>query len=397
VPAIPGPDSAAPGRTPYLDGLRGLAILSVISLHYFFIPFHLTESNGWYLPLHHLLGAAWAGVDLFFVLSGFLLGGTLLDHRGAPNFFPVFYLRRACRILPAYLLFLSPLLLVPLLGLDRRMPTLQAMLNTGDVPAWTYPLFVQNFAMTFNGTWGETWIATTWSLAVEQQFYLILPFLIRFVPSRRLPFVLVSLGLIAPTLRMGLQAWAPFPYDQIGSYTLLPCRFDALLLGVLAAWAVRDPGALAWLRGHGQGLRRLGHLLALTALALAWRSPYLNSVAMRTVGYTVFALLFSTTILCGHLGILRDRRLLEWSPLRWIGRISYTLFLVHLGICSLVFYFGAHSTRNLRSPLDLLLMLTSFAVAVTCAALSWKILEKPFIDFSQRFRYRPPAAPPVLS
>src|SRR5947209_6904169 len=163
-----------------LDGLRGLAILMVVSFHYNLAPF---------------LGGV--GVDLFFVLSGFLLGGTLLDKREASNYFKAFYTRRVCRIFPLY--FLSLFLFVILL---LAAPFTLGWLLFGDsirfllgdpLPLWSYFTFTQNFAMVDQGVWGIPWLGHAWSLAVVEQFYLILPVLIRFVSREKLPYVFAAL------------------------------------------------------------------------------------------------------------------------------------------------------------------------------------------------------------
>ena len=386
----PGPDSIPRARVPYLDGLRGIAILLVVTLHFVHMPYHLEEHPGsWFLPLHHLLGATWIGVDLFFVLSGFLLGGILMDNRAAPNLFRVFYLRRACRILPAYYLFLSPLLVVPLLGLDDQMPVLDRLLSTGDIPVWVYPLFLQNIAMTWLGSWGEAWISTTWSLAVEEQFYLLLPLIIRFVPRSRLPVVLVSLALLAPGFRVALHLWINPDQAQLGAYALLPCRWDSLLLGALVAWLVRDKPSADWLKRQTGLWRSSWLLLALLGLVLAWLSPSLRSPSMNIVGYSLFALFFACTVLGGELGQLPGQSLLEWPPLRWVGRISYALYLVHLPVCSVVFHLFVQHHRTLDSAQDVLLMTGSFAASLLIAGLSWRLVEQPILRFGSKFAYRP--------
>lgn len=393
----PGSDPTGGDRVPYLDGLRGIAILLVVALHFMYLPFHPgSHPDSWLLPVHRLLGAAWVGVDLFFVLSGFLLGGILLDHRTASNLFRVFYLRRGCRILPAYFLFLLPLLVVPALGLDHGMPALGSMLSTGDIPPWAYPLFLQNLAMTVIGSWGEAWISTTWSLAVEEQFYLILPLIVRFVPRPRLPAVLVTLALLAPLLRIALHLWLPATQAQIGAYTLLPCRWDSLLLGALVAWLVRDATALAWLRRQAAGLRTSWWLLLAAGLALAWLSPDLRSLPMSSAGFSLFALLFANTILCGELGLLPGRNALEWPPLRWVGRISYALYLVHLSVCSVIFHAFSHHSRSLDSLFDVALMAGSLVASLAVAGLSWVFLERPIFNLARRFKYRPAVSPAAV-
>ena len=157
-------------RSNALDLVRGTAILMVVAYH--LIP---------------NLEVARTGVDLFFVLSGFLVGGILIDNRNSGSYYRTFFARRFFRIWPLYLLLLF---LVGLLcGLDQ--------------PLWQYLLFLQTFD--WLAQWpseGFRWMVPTWSLAVEEQFYLFLPFLIRIVPPRRLAPVAIGIALIAPIYRL---------------------------------------------------------------------------------------------------------------------------------------------------------------------------------------------------
>jgi len=155
----------------------------------------LDLSLDWSLQLMKGMNLAWTGVDLFFVLSGFLIGGILLDQGRANNFFQVFYVRRALRILPPYFLLLLSYL-VTKMWLAPTKPSEAAGLLVPSPPLWIYGTFLQNFYFAGTGASGTPWLSATWSLAVEEQFYLCLPFLIFLVPSARLGPVLV--GLIVP-------------------------------------------------------------------------------------------------------------------------------------------------------------------------------------------------------
>ncbi len=336
-----------------------------------------------------LLGASWVGVDLFFVLSGFLLVGILLDHRSAPNLFRIFYWRRACRIIPAYFAVLAPLALISLAGLGDRFPSWREHLSTGDVPPWAYPLFVQNIVMTVRGTWGEAWIGPTWSLAVEEQFYLIVPLLIRFVPVRHLPTVLIGMVASAPLCRIALTFALPERNAAVGGYMLLPCRWDALLLGALAAWALRDSQASAWLKQHANRVRMTVIILLVAGLMLVLASPVGYSLPMRTVGYTLFAVLFAGVVLAGHLGVLPGHRRLEHPWLRAVGRVSYCLYLVHVPVSCLVFHLVVRAPRSMHSGLDVLLMAGSFMLALGLAAVSWRLFEHPILRFAHSHPYEP--------
>lgn len=382
-----------PERVPYLDGLRGLAVLLVVAGHYFHQPGTSLPPDSGLGRLLHLLGATWVGVDLFFVLSGFLLGGILMDHRASPNLFRIFYWRRACRILPAYLAFLSPLAIAYFLNVAEKYPAWNTHLSTGAAPPWSFPLFVQNIMLSLKGSWGEAWISPTWSLAVEEQFYLIIPLLIRFVAPQRLPAVLLALILSAPVFRVLLTVFAPEAQARVASYMLLPCRWDTLLLGVMAAWAIREPSARAWLERHVAGFRAGTAVLLAGCVALAVYSPVLHSLPMRIGGYSLFALLFAAVVICGHLDVLPGRRVLEGSWLRSVGRVSYALYLIHVPISCLFFYLIAGRGRTMHSAFDVALMAGSFVTALTVAHLSWRLMERPILNYARSFRYQVASAP----
>ena len=221
-------------RSRRLDALRGVAILAVVTFHYGhgFVAARLPA-------LSPLVNTLWVGVDLFFVLSGFLLGGILLRNREAPWYFSTFYGRRFLRIVPLYA--------VCVVGFFLLFRSSQSPL----------PLifFVQNIQWGIAGIFGSSdEITPTWSLAVEEQFYLVLPLLIILCPPRVLPKVLLALILAAPAVRAVLHA-AGYRH---AAYEFMPARMDALFAGVLVAWAYRQPGLIA---------RRRGTVLALTAAA----------------------------------------------------------------------------------------------------------------------------------
>lgn len=194
------PDSSAVTdramRIPELDGLRGLAILSVLFWHYGHYYEPAPGSIGAWLP--PLLRLAWSGVDLFFVLSGFLIGGILIAHRKATNYWRVFYVRRACRIFPLYFAVLAAFVLAT----ATIGPQPSNWLLKQEPPFWTYPVFLQNFGMAYYNSFGSDFLGPTWSLAVEEQFYLVLPFVVLLVRPGALPWVLGGLICLAPMLRM---------------------------------------------------------------------------------------------------------------------------------------------------------------------------------------------------
>ena len=194
------------GRILELDGLRGLAILLVLCAHYIG-----TADRTPVRPLlRHFLGAfdaGWMGVDLFFVLSGFLIGGILLDARNSPNYFRTFYMRRVFRILPVYYLWT---LIYGLIVLGA-MVFLRGQTGLGVADLKQVPmqlLFLRDIFIGEMGPLALAWFMATWSLAVEEQFYLLAPPLIRFVSTRKLVATLAAIIAVLPLVRwMLIQYW----------------------------------------------------------------------------------------------------------------------------------------------------------------------------------------------
>ena len=179
-------------RIPALDGLRGIAILVVLLRH---AIFGVTSVQG--IEAHSRFATfviacgqlSWSGVDLFFVLSGFLIGGILLDARSSPRYFQTFYIRRAYRILPLYFLVIGLSLLPHLLA---QFSVARATHTTPlPLPWLSYATFTQNFWMAYLGVFGPSGMGITWSLAIEEQFYLSIPLLIRNVRPRNLMIFLL--------------------------------------------------------------------------------------------------------------------------------------------------------------------------------------------------------------
>jgi peptidoglycan/LPS O-acetylase OafA/YrhL len=226
-------------RLPELDGIRGAAIIAVFLYHYV----NAGVEHGPLAYFGKLFRLGWAGVDLFFVLSGFLIGGILLDSRSSPNYFRTFYIRRMHRILPIYYLWVTLFGIVGYAG-ARWHPEVFVI----SVPLGAYFLFLQNVIFTPLSTYSLFVIGATWSLAVEEQFYVIAPLVVRFLSVRRLTWALVACTVAgAPILRAILFAyWSNGPR---AIYWMMPCRADSLAMGMLAAVAWRSPVKL-WLAQH---------------------------------------------------------------------------------------------------------------------------------------------------
>jgi peptidoglycan/LPS O-acetylase OafA/YrhL len=368
------------GRIPELDGIRGLAILLVVVFHYFVQSTQVT--GRWLGRALVLFRLGFTGVDLFFVLSGFLIGGILYDARFARNYYPTFYGRRFYRILPVYfgwlVLFLIGLYLVRPIG----APYLHRLFNN-DVPFWSYPLFLQNFFTAFDRRWGPEWLSATWSLAVEEQFYLLLPFAIRVLRGGGITRITIGAILLAPVVRMVLVASGNSAY---GPYVLLPCRADALGFGLLLALACRSEKTWEWFGSHRKHVFAVFLLLGLGVAFMTWRP---NATLMSTIGYSWIGLFYASLML---LVLVRPGRIEQFvfrSPLLVsLGTYSYAIYVIHYGIFGLCHYALRRDAPSVYDWPSLGVTLLALVLTIICAVMSWRLLEHPLIRRAHsRYRY----------
>ncbi|HUQ86241.1 MAG TPA: acyltransferase [Vicinamibacterales bacterium] len=373
--------SADDSRISQLDGIRGLAIALVLVWHDV-VGLVQTTPGSAAAYVMRALSFTWAGVDLFFVLSGFLIGGILLDNRGSGCYFSTFYIRRACRIFPLYYGVLALFLLCAALVPQQGSTDWQRWLFENAAPGWAYASYLQNFTMVRSGM-GANWMAVTWSLAVEEQFYLVTPLLVWLVPVRMLPYVLVTLIAAAPVTRIALHVWLPPP--DIASYVLLPARWDSLFLGVLAAWMWRRPDGLNTLRRAVPLLRLIGlaGLAVLAGLMIARQN--MGSFGMAAGGYTVIAICSLVLVLTAMLapnGLVQ--RILRAKPLVWLGTISYGVYLFHRAVTGVMHGVWFGRSPRIDDLAGAVVTLLALGVTLTLAQLSAHFFERPIVNFGRR-------------
>lgn len=358
-------------RIPELDGIRGLAILLVLIWHYLASPL-LLSSDGTSRFVGQLLMQSWSGVDLFFVLSGFLIGGILIDARGSQTFFSTFYIRRFFRILPIYAV--CCLAYFPLAVLIRSA----FHLGVASMPWYTYATFTQNLWLN-NNRW-PVYLVQTWSLAVEEQFYLTLPLLVWFVIPKNL-WKVAATGVVGAMgfrflLMARFHASAMTP-----AYVLLPCRADALLVGLLAAIAIRNAQAKYWIENNRRGMQIfVGAWLAILLLCGA-KGVGVMTPLMSGFGYTGLALFYVCILLLtltsrGWLG-----RFFSNPVLRWLGTIAYGLYLFHVPMLNL----SAVVLRHFPAPISLI---AAASASLLLSHLSWTLFESRMVEIGHRFVYK---------
>ena len=378
APPAAGPSGLGIGgqHVPALDGVRGLAILVIL--------FHNTSwiaedrSTGVQKLVGSLAAAGWVGVTLFFVLSGLLITGILLDTRDRPHFFRSFYIRRTLRIFPIYYLLLATVVLIgPRVIHDQAWVT---SVREHQIYYWTY---VSNWVGK-----GIVGLSHFWSLAVEEQFYLAWPLVVWLVPRRRLPWVCGAIILVTPIIRLGLY--------QLGlvqaTYSYTVARWDALAFGAGLAILVRSEAGRRWLARFSVRIG-VGALAVLLGFVLLHRGFHTGNFLVDVWGHTVVAVFFAALLSAAVVPSSRVasgvRRAFETRWIRFLGKYSYAIYVFHEPIYHIAKFYlagwvnqGGGTERVVRLfGFDALILATATAIAL----LSWHLIEKHCLRLKDRW------------
>lgn len=358
-----------------LDGWRGIAILLVFVRHYFLT----TDVHA--LPIlvaARIAETGWIGVDLFFVLSGFLITGILLDTNGHKQYFRNFYMRRTLRIFPLYygVLFLS-LALTPLLHLQWRPGDIFHFLYLGNIATTLHPALADL----------PPWInlGPTWSLAVEEQFYLLWPLIILRIARRKpLRWIVGSLA-VTLLLRIALLVFMDHATAFEWSYHMLPMHADGLLCGAAAAMLLRSGSP-------EQALRRLripawAAAFCIAAIIISDHRLEFHSVLSSIVVYPSLGILFASLLLVALRQGSWAWQIGNTAWLRFFGRYSYGIYILH----TLVQSVGAmrwlqRHTHSLAIG-GILYVVMMFLATTLAAVLSYELYEQHFLKLKRKFQY----------
>jgi peptidoglycan/LPS O-acetylase OafA/YrhL len=369
---------------PTLDGLRGLAIL-IVMIHHFT---YYRPTAGLDLAIGNVVFFGWTGVDLFFVLSGFLITGILLDSRGSERYFTNFYARRILRIFPLYFL----VLFIAFVVLPMFPVVNEVLIGHPELPPqWPYWSFLTNVFIAEAG-WVHGWVDVAWSLAIEEHFYLIWPLLIWLCPPRVVAVLCASIIVAEPVARIfaresGMQA--------LPIYVLTWFRLDGLAVGALLAVAHR--------RGLFPSLDRwvpaivIAGVASLVVFTIMGGHTWWWNRWMQQYGYSVIAIV-GGAMLVGAVNRPADSwwpRTLSAGWLRSFGKYSYAMYLIHAPVMRAVrewvfnpeeFAIYGIAPWNAQVLFYVAATVPTFALAW----LSWHFFEGPIL----RLRGRYPSASP---
>jgi peptidoglycan/LPS O-acetylase OafA/YrhL len=334
-----------------LDGVRGLAVLLV-----------LVHNTDIYPSLHlgFIAANGWMGVDLFFVLSGFLITRILLNSRNSTRYYRSFYAKRCLRIWPLYY---AALFFMFVLLPAMHPSAAHEVFSPRSSPWWSYLLFLQNYLVPVP-TQAAGLLGVTWSLVVEEQFYAVWPLVVRMCSEAQLRNIAISVISISPLLRLGLSHWG------VNIYSNPVCRLDGLMAGALLALLARS---------RGESLKRhpnAAWIVLFIAVPLALVADTLHA---RWIAFS-FVVAFCSAIVF----------LALYSAHKWVRTALSTPFLVYTGTIS----YGIYILEKI--PLDvirttrlgghpLLAFLAAVAMTYCLATLSWNVLEKPFLKLKAAF------------
>ncbi len=365
------------GRIRTLDGVRGFAVLVVMCGHFAY-SLEFAAGSATERAMRVMFGWGWAGVSVFFALSGFLITGILLDAKGGSRYFRSFYARRMLRIFPLYYAVLGfYFLVVPhLLGPDYHVPP------SSQIWYWT---FFGNYQPL---SWeSKSIIGHFWTLAIEEQFYLLWPLVVYLCSRRQL--VILAGSVIVGSLVYRIIA-VPLGTDV---YHSTPGRIDAIVAGALVAVALRREDGFAFLR-RWSPIVGLAALVVMAIVVVRGGGVTINApdFEMMAIGYGAVAIM-SAALVGGLVGLDRDHwmsRVFSSRLLVTFGAYSYAIYVLHPGLQRVAgkLHLVPSAALVARQPH----WIVTFPVLMSIAALgagylSWNLYEKHFLKLKKFFAY----------
>jgi peptidoglycan/LPS O-acetylase OafA/YrhL len=341
----------------------------------------------------------WVGVDLFFVLSGFLITGILLQSKSHPNFFSTFYARRSLRIFPLYYLtVLFTFLVFPHIASFISSQSVSAAATLAELPPiegkhWWYLGYASNFLAAIEGNMGHRLLAVTWSLAIEEQFYLIWPLVVYLFRGKTVLMISLATIVIALVIRcvMVLALREGFwDGNRTAIYVLPFCRMDSLAIGAVIA--------ILWQqRTHIPALRLWSKRLLITGPPLFLMAIFFDRFGSRdgvvqTFGYSFLGVFFGAVLIQALL-LPQDTRMFKVLTYPWVlnfGKFAYAIYMFHVPLMygmDAVWFGKLLNIKIAGSHLPTLVLFIALLSAIVfgAAKLSWILVERPFLRLKRFF------------
>ncbi len=367
------------GHIPALDGLRAIAILLVIP-HNADIFF---ESPPWLWPVALIAHGGWVGVQLFFVLSGFLITRSLIQSKHSSDFLKNFYIRRVLRIFPLYFM----TLFVSLIVIPHVAEMRPALISSYQHQLWLW-IFLSNWTQPFG--LDVSGFSHFWSLAIEEQFYLFWPLVVLCCSNRKLLIVSTSLIPIALACR-AVVVWMKAPPEMAYMFTV--CRMDGLAFGAVTAIVSRLPASSLQFRLPATRTLLVAAILLLGITSFLTHTYAVYDPVTLTLGQTILGLAFSV-VLFALVSQPSDNPLSAMLSLPWLGSVgkySFAMYVLHLPLLTI---FGT-SIRNLfafaGNAMPLFYIASVTILSYIAGFISYHLLEKHFLKLKNLFPQKPSA------
>ena len=377
---------------PVLDGIRGIAILMVMAYHFTIYGMERTPAVFIDRLFYRVFTAGWCGVDLFFVLSGFLITGILLDAKGEKHFFRNFYVRRILRIFPLYYGFL----IVFFFWLSLTSTVDDNFRSLLDQQGW-YWSYLVNISIAIEGWPRMHTIGHFWSLAVEEQFYLFWPLVIFFFAPRQLMTICVVCLVGSFLVRLGFALAG----NPLAAYVLTPARMDTLAVGAFIALVVRRPDGL-------MSLTRWIWPVCIVSVAVlgtmfVWqRGLRSTDIIVQTIGYSMLAVTFGAILVAALTSSIASGlgKFFAHPVLVFFGHYSYALYVFHHPVVltmqnRLVNESGLPLLWGSQLAFQILFFALGMGISTALALLSWHAYEVHFLKLKALFPHVFRGSPPV--
>ena len=339
-----------------IDGLRGIAILSVVVFHLVVYPLaHFFSDIG----IRKVLSLLGYGVDLFFVISGFLIGRILLRIKTISGV-KAFFLRRILRIWPLYYLLLFLVYLI--------LPNKDMFSST---PIWSFFFFIFNIWESFGKEIHQA-LGPLWSIAVEEQFYILGPIIFFLFDKKKISYLLIAFLFLSPLLRLSL-----YLNSNVDLWRFTPTRIDGICIGLLLAMFLSSPKNIEFIEMRKKAFFFITVVLLLSLIPAISIFPGYIWVSF---GHSLIVLTFGCVLLVTQVNNFYNRKIpiLNWSFLRYFGIRCYSIYLFHTFCFFIAVAVSSQFYITLPIALALILLLAHF---------SWRYIEAPLIGFGRRFSY----------